>query len=435
MDALEKNAKDIVLKLRKAGHGAFYAGGCVRDMVMGHKPVDYDIATSAIPDDVVKMFPRTVEVGAKFGVVLVIQNGHSYEVATFRSENSYTDGRRPDHVEFTTYQEDVVRRDFTINGLLYDPVEEKIIDLVDGVRDIDHEIVRTIGKPEKRFQEDKLRMVRALRFAARFDFEIEKKTFDAVKKLSSKITEVSWERIGEELTKMFTDPNPEVAFDLLHQSGIMKHILPEVEQMAGVEQPEKFHPEGDVLEHTRLALKLLESPDDVTAFAVLFHDIGKPPTFTEADRIRFNNHDVVGAEMTDRVCRRLKFSNEKRKKIVACVAGHMRVMHAKEMRESKLKKLLRVETFPQELELHRVDCLASHGGLEIYEFLKYQSENLPPEVIKPAPLINGRHLIELGFTPGPLFKEILTSVEEMQLENQLSTTEQALDWVKKNYRA
>ena len=433
MDALERNAKDIVIKLRDAGYEAFYAGGSVRDMVMGHKPVDYDIATSALPDDVVKIFPRTVEVGARFGVILVIQNGKPYEVATFRSENSYTDGRRPDHVEFTTHKEDVLRRDFTINGLLYDPVEEKIIDLVQGVRDIDHEIVRTIGDPHERFREDKLRMVRALRFAARFDFKIEQNTFDALKQLSPEITQVSWERIGEELTKMFTGPNPEIALDLLHKSGLLKHVLPEVEQMAGVEQPEKFHPEGDVLEHTRLALKLLENPDDITAFAVLLHDIGKPPTFTRADRIRFNNHDVLGAEMADRVCRRLKFSNEKRKNIVACVAGHMRVMHAKEMREGKLKRLLRLETFPQELELHRVDCLASHGDLEIYHFLKHQSETLPPEIIKPAPLITGRHLIDLGYTPGPLFTEILHRVEELQLENQLTTTDHALDWVKTNY--
>jgi len=431
---LERNAKKIVAALRDAGFEAYYAGGCVRDMVMGHKPIDYDIATSALPDDVIKMFPRTVEVGAKFGVILVIEDGKAYEVTTFRSESSYTDGRRPDHVEFTTHAEDVRRRDFTINGLLFDPIEGKVIDLVEGMHDINRGIVRTIGEPEHRFEEDKLRMVRALRFGARFGFRIEENTFSAIKKLAAKITAVSWERIGEEITKMMTGPNPDRALDLLHESGLLKYILPEVEDMIGVEQPEKFHPEGDVFSHTKLAMKLLDQADDVTALAVLLHDIGKPPTFERTDRIRFNRHDALGSEMTDKICRRLKFSNEKRKKIVSCVAGHMRLMHAKEMREGKLKKLLRRETFPQELELHRVDCLASHGDMEIYEFLKFQKENLPPEEIKPPPLINGDDLIALGFTPGPVFKEILDCVEELQLEKQLVTHHEALNWVKEHFK-
>ncbi len=433
MDKLERNAERIVRILKEAGFEAYYAGGCVRDMVMGHEPTDYDIATSALPDNIVKLFRRTVEVGAKFGVLLVIMEGIPFEVATFRSESSYTDGRRPDSVEFTTPEKDVQRRDFTINGLLYDPLEKKTLDFVDGVRDIKAGIVRTIGDPYERFHEDKLRMIRAVRFAARFGFEIEPATFDGIKKNASQILQVSWERIGEELTKILMRSNPDMALELLRETGLLTQILPEVQNMIGVLQPEEFHPEGDVFEHTKLALKLMENPDEVTAFAVLLHDIGKPLTYQEKDRIRFNNHDVVGAQMADEVCRRLKFSNERRKKIVSCIVNHMRIMHAQQMRESKLKKLLRRETFLEELELHRVDCLGSHKNLDIYEFLKYQHENTPEEVIKPPLLINGDDLIALGFTPGPIFKEILSRVEELQLENQLDSKKQALKWVRSNY--
>jgi len=435
MDKLERNAIEIVRTLKKAGFETYYAGGCVRDMVMGHKPIDYDIATNAPPDEVVKLFARTAEVGARFGVVLVIMDGKPFEVATFRSESSYTDGRRPDSVEFTTPEKDVQRRDFTVNGLLYDPLEEKTLDFVDGVRDIKAGVIRTIGDPYQRFSEDKLRMIRAVRFAARFGFEIEPATFDGIRKNNSKILQVSWERIGEELTKILIGPNPDVALELLKETGLLEQILPEVQNMIGVSQPEEFHPEGDVFEHTKLALKLMKEPNEITAFALLLHDVGKPLTYEERDRIRFHNHDVVGARMAEDICQRLKFSNHRRKKIVFCIANHMRMMHAPKMRESKLKKLLRQETFPEELELHRLDCLASHKNLDVYEFLKHQYENMPEEVMQPPPLIDGDDLIALGFGPGPIFKEILSQVEELQLENQLTTKKQALKWVQKNYPA
>jgi len=434
MNKLEQNAIKVVRTLRQAGFEAYYAGGCVRDMVMKQKPTDYDIATSALPEQVTKLFPRTIEVGARFGVILVIMNGKAFEVATFRSESSYTDGRRPDSVQFTTHEEDVRRRDFTINGLLYDPIDEKILDFVDGVKDIEAGIVRTIGEADERFDEDKLRMIRAIRFAARFDFRIDPATFEGIKKHASKIPQVSWERIGEELTKIFTGSNSDIALELLKETGLLAHILPEVQNTSGVLQPEQFHPEGDVFEHTKLALKLMDKPDEITAFAVLLHDIGKPLTFQEKDRIRFNNHDLVGAKMADGICRRLKFSNDRRKKIVDCIKNHMRIMHAPQMRQSKLKKLLRRATFSQELKLHRVDCLASHKNLDIYQFLKYQYENMPEEIKKPPPLINGDDLIKLGFTPGPIFKEILSRVEELQLESQLTSKEQALEWVLKHYQ-
>ncbi len=435
MSKLRDDAVKIVKKLCDAGHQAYFAGGCVRDMVMGNEPTDYDITTNAKPEEVQKLFKKTVAVGAQFGVVLVIVDGKQFEVATFRTEGPYSDGRRPDSVAFATAKEDVKRRDFTINGLLYDPLKDEVLDYVDGKRDIEKKIIRTIGEPLERFEEDKLRMIRAVRFASQLDFKIDEKTFDGIKKLADKITVVSWERIGDELTKIVTGNNRGRALQLLADTTLLRYIMPEVEKMIGVPQPEAFHPEGDVFEHTKLTLDQLDKPSDILAFATLFHDIGKPLTFEVTDRIRFSNHDVVGTEITNNICRRLKFSNEKRKKIASIVANHMRFMHAMEMRESKLKKLLQRDTFLEELELHRADCLASHRNLDIYNFLKEKYEELGEEEIKPEPLINGNDLIELGLSPGPIFKEILTKVEEMQLENKLKSKKKALEWVKKNYKS
>jgi poly(A) polymerase len=433
-----KTAAEIVQRLREAGHKALFAGGCVRDMVMGNEPADYDIATSAKPQQVMELFRRTVPVGAQFGVVLVLADEKQYEVATFRSDEGYEDGRRPSGVRYTNAREDALRRDFTINALFYDPLEERVIDYVDGRRDIERKIIRTVGDPFARFEEDKLRMVRAVRFATRFGFQIEEATLEAIKKYSSNVTQVSWERIGEELEKTLTGPNRGMALQLLADTSLLKHILPEVHQMIGVPQPEAHHPEGDVFEHTKMSLDnvCIETgcqPSSVLAFATLLHDVGKPLTLTIEDRIRFSGHEVVGAKIADKVCRRLRLSSEKREKIEDIVANHMRFIHAQEMRESKLKKMLQSETFLEELEMHRADCLASHGSLEIYDFLKMKLASLPEEEIKPPPLIRGDDLIELGLTPGPLFGEILGAVEEMQLEGDLKTKEEALVWVRQNY--
>jgi len=430
---LRRSAERIVRTLRDAGHEAFFAGGCVRDLVMGAAPHDYDVTTSATPDEVTALFDRTVPVGAAFGVVLVILGGREYEVATFRTEGGYSDGRHPDRVAFSTAEEDVKRRDFTINGLLYDPVKDEVLDHVGGRADIERRIVRTIGDPDERFAEDRLRLIRAVRFAARLGFEIDAATLEALVRLAPTVTTVSWERIRDELVKMFAGPNRGLALRLLHETGLLKAVLPEVEAMAGVAQPDEFHPEGDVFEHTVLALDALEAPNAVRALAALLHDVGKPPTYTEADRIRFNNHDVVGAELTDAVCKRLKLSNELRQQVVDVVRNHMRFMHAPGMRESKLKRLLRRETFDDELAVHKADCLASHGDMTVYNFLIEKQVELPPEAIKPAPLITGHDLIAAGYEPGPLFGEILDAVEDAQLEGALTSRDEALAWVAEHY--
>ncbi len=438
MSASRERAVEIVRRLREAGHEALFAGGCVRDMLMGNEPADYDVATSATPEEVMKLFRRTVPVGAQFGVVLVIVGEKEYEVATFRSDEGYEDGRRPVGVRYTSAKEDALRRDFTINALFYDPIKDEVIDYVNGRRDIERKIIRTVGDPIERFGEDKLRMIRAVRFATRFDFEIEPATLEAIKKYSTNITQVSWERIGDEMERILTGANRGRALQLLADTSLLKEILPEVHRMIGVPQPEMHHPEGDVFEHTKLCLDNLRGaaggqPGSVLAFAALLHDVGKPLTLEVADRIRFNSHEVVGEKIAEKVCRRLRLSAEKCKKIADIVVNHMRFIHATEMRVSKLKKMLQRETFLDELEMHRADCLASHGSLEIYDFLKEKFESLPEEEIKPPPLIRGDDLIALGLSPGPLFGEILRAVEEMQLEGKLKSKDEAIRWATENY--
>ncbi len=430
---LRAHAEAIVRTLREAGHEAYFAGGCVRDLVMGHSPNDYDVTTSARPDEVMQLFDRTVPVGASFGVVLVIAGGREHEVATFRTESAYSDGRHPDRVAFATAEEDVKRRDFTINGLLYDPATQEVIDYVGGRVDIERGIVRTIGDPNERFAEDRLRLIRAVRFAARLGFAIEAATLEALKRLAPTVTTVSWERIRDELVKMLTGPNRGAALRLLHETRLLAAVLPEVEAMVGVEQPTQFHPEGDVFEHTALVLDALEAPNAVRALGALLHDVGKPPTFTETDRIRFNNHDVVGAEIADAVCKRLRLSTDARRQVVEIVRNHMRFMHAPEMRESTLKRLLRRETFADELAVHRADCLASHGDLTVYDFLVEKQAALPPDVIKPPPLVTGHDLIAAGYEPGPIFREILHAVEDLQLEGKLGTRHEAMTWILGTY--
>ncbi len=418
----------IVRRLRDAGHIAYFNGGCVRDMLRGVEPQDYDIATSATPEEIQRLFPKTVPVGAQFGVVIVVENGHNFEVATFRSDIGSEDGRRPAAVRYGTPEEDARRRDFTINGMFYDPLAGEVIDFVGGRADIQWRIVRTIGDPRARFAEDKLRLLRAVRFAANLEYLIEPATFAAIQEMAPQIHVVSAERIRDELIKIFTRPHAGRGLELLDATGLLKEVLPEVAAMKGVEQPPEFHPEGDVFQHTKLMLDALPAePGVVLAFAVLLHDVGKPATFERApDRIRFNEHDRVGAEMAERILRRLRFPNEQIEKIVLCVAEHMRFQFVKEMRPAKLKRILARETFPVELELHRLDCVASHRNLDNYEFLKQKAAELPPEVVKPAPLITGHDLLALGLKPGPLVGQILREVEEAQLEERLRSREEAL---------
>ena len=430
----EALALRIVLTLKKNGFEAYFVGGSVRDLLLKKTPKDFDIATNATPKAVAGLFKKTVPVGAQFGVMLVVEEGVSFEVATFRADKGYQDGCRPTSVRFTDAKEDAVRRDFTVNGLFLEPTSRRVMDWVDGQKDLKKKIIRAIGDPARRFKEDKLRMLRAVRFASVLGFKIEPKTFSAVKKYAASIKTVSQERVRDELMKMFTGPNPGLALTLLDKSGILKEVLPEVEKMKGVQQPKAFHPEGDVFVHTRLLMEQLKNPSAMLAFGALLHDVGKPDTFRRADRIRFNGHDRVGAAITEKILTRLRFPNDLKAEVIACVDGHMRFKDVRQMRESTLKKFLQRPTIETELEQHRIDCLASHGDLSNWRFLKKTMKSLSREEIKPTPLIGGRDILALGYTEGPLIGKILKKAEELQLERKLQTKEEALEWVKKKFK-
>lgn len=429
------NKKDLAIQivqtLRKNGHEAYFVGGSVRDLLLKKGAKDFDIATDAVPERVQKLFPRTVAVGAQFGVVVVVQGGENFEVATFRADKGYQDGRRPTSVEFTNAKEDAIRRDFTVNGLFYDPLTKKVHDWVGGKGDLKKKVIRAIGDPARRFEEDKLRMLRAVRFAATLGFKIEAKTFAAVKKRAKKIHEVSHERVRDELAKIFAGPDPARGLDLLDKSGLLQEVLPEVARMKGVQQPKQYHPEGDVFKHTRLLLSQLKNADPVLAWGCLLHDVGKPPTFKRLDRIRFNGHDVVGARMTEEILTRLRFPNDFKEKVVACVEGHMRFKDVKQMRESTLKKFLQRPTFETELEQHRIDCRASHGDLSNWRFLRKKIQDLSAEDIRPTPLLNGRDLMAMGFNEGPRIGQALRALEDAQLEGRVRTRGEAEDFVRK----
>ena len=437
MDAMRDYAVQVIRKLRDEGHKAYLVGGCVRDILLGRNPADYDVATSARPDEVLSTFPKALAVGAQFGVVLVPFGSHKVEVATFRSDGVYSDGRHPDEVRFSdTAEEDVQRRDFTINGLLLDPLDhDRVLDYVGGRADIERRIVRTIGEPHRRFGEDKLRMLRAVRFAARFKYAIAAETMAAIQELAPKIHQVSRERIRDEITKMLTEGEAKRAFELLDESKLLREVLPEVAAMKGVEQPPQYHPEGDVWIHTLMLLEGLPSGASPTlAWAALLHDVGKPPTFRRApDRIRFDNHADVGEKMAREICNRFRMSNDEISQISAIVAQHMKFPEIPKMRESTLKRFLRQPKFEEHLEMHRLDCLASHGDLTLHNLATEKLMDLPEEQIRPKPLITGHDLIKLGYRPGPEFREILTRVEDLQLEGQLVDSRQAFDWVLKMY--
>src|SRR5438067_13005318 len=433
---MEKTARDVVTRLRESGHVAYFAGGCVRDIVRGETPKDFDIATDANPEAVQKLFPHTYAVGAHFGVILVVENGFQFEVATFRADDVYVDGRRPRAVHFSSPEEDAKRRDFTINGMFYDPVAEKVIDFVGGRADIEAKLVRAIGDAAQRFAEDRLRMLRAVRFATVLDYKIDDQTWEALVAKAVSINEISAERIREELVRIFLSPNRVHGWDLLDSSGLMRAILPEVDAMKGCAQPEQFHPEGDVFQHTRLMLQFL--PEKVSVplvFSVLLHDVAKPRTATvdETGRIRFNAHDRIGAEMTEQIMERLRFSRAEIDATVEMVRQHMVFKDVPNMRVAKLKRFMARPTFTEELELHRVDCESSHRMLDNYEFLQRKQEEFANEPIIPPPLVRGDDLIALGMKPGPAFGEILEAVETRQLEGGLKNREEAVEWVKREY--
>ena len=448
---LKEFATTIVETLRQHGFQAYLVGGCVRDLLLQRTPNDYDVATNATPAQVMSIFPETYAVGAQFGVVLVpvpeegqsancaleaSSHPHCVEVATFRSDIGYSDGRHPDEVRFSKDpREDVARRDFTINGMLLDPVNGEVLDYVGGRHDLASGILRTIGEAERRFAEDKLRMLRAVRFAARFGYSIEPATFAAIQKFAEQIRVVSRERVRDELTRMLTEGHARRAFEMLDESGLLQHVLPEISAMHGVEQPPEFHPEGDVFVHTLLLLDYLPQPCPPTlGWGALLHDVGKPATFRVApDRIRFDNHVNVGVKIAQEICRRLRFSNHDTEQILALVDNHMRFADAMKMKESTLKKFMRLRDFDEHLALHRADCLASHRNLATYEFIRRKRSEIPPEKMRPAPLVTGRDLIAAGHLPGPRFKEILSAVEDAQLDGRLPSRDAALEFVRREF--
>ena len=435
-------AISVLQRLREYGHSAYFVGGCVRDLLLGIVPQDYDIAASAHPEQVMSLFPNTIAVGAQFGVVLVVVEDHAgakpidVEVATYRSDVGYSDGRHPDAVRYSeTAQEDVQRRDFTINGLLFDPLSNEVLDYVGGRPDLERKIIRTIGDPCQRFREDKLRMMRAVRFAARLGYEIEPSTMAAIREQAREIHQVSRERIRDELDKMLTEGRARRCFELLDATRLLVEVLPEVSALKGVQQPPQYHSEGDVWIHALLLLEGLEKGCSKSlAWGVLLHDIGKPPTFRIApDRIRFDQHAEVGTRMAEQICRRLRFPNDVTEQISALVANHMRFADVKKMKQSTLKRFMRLPRFQEHLELHRLDCSASHRDLSLYRFVREKLEDTPEEEIRPTPLITGRDLIENGWKPGPQFRTVLQAVEDAQLEGVVHSREEAMSFVQTNF--
>ena len=432
-------ATQIVKALQDAGHVAYFVGGCVRDALLGTTSEDYDIATSALPEDVQKLFPRSRAVGTHFGVILITESGTDFEIATFRNDGAYLDGRRPENVVFSSPEEDAQRRDFTVNGMFYDPIKEEVIDFVGGRADLDKKIIRAIGESAERFREDHLRLMRAVRFATTLNFEIEATTWEALATHASDLAHISMERIRDELSRILISPRRLRGFDLLVESGIMAIIIPEILDLKGCDQPPQFHPEGDVFVHTRLMIELLtEEASLPLVLAVLLHDIGKPGTrtFDEAnDRIRFNAHDTLGARMSEKILRHLKYSNEIIDATVEAVAKHMVFKDVQKMRVAKLKRFMARPHFSDELELHRVDCTSSHGMLDNYEFLQAKTEEFANEPLIPARLLGGNDLIELGWSPGTEIGRILDEIQTLQLEGTLTTREEALTWVIKHHKS
>lgn len=442
MPTLHDLASEVARRLAARGHRALFAGGCVRDILLGQEPKDFDVATSARPEQVVEAFPHAILVGIQFGVVRVRHRGSEFEVATFRREGEYVDGRHPSQVTFADEREDALRRDFTINGMFLDPATGEVIDHVGGRADLAARVVRAIGDARARFGEDHLRLVRAVRFAARFGFAIEEGTFAAIREMAPLVTTVSAERVRDELLKTLAGPDPRRGVELLDAAGLLPHILPEVAALKGVPQPPDFHPEGDVWVHTLLVLGQLERPSAELAFAALLHDVGKPKTIVVADcqgqlagRIRFDRHAEVGAEMAEGICRRLKCSTAETETVTSLVRDHMKFMNVRDMRQSTLKRFLRDPRFDALLALHKADCLGCHRNLDHWEYCvekiaEFGREKVP---LRPRPLLTGHDLIAEGHVPGPRFAEILSALEDAQLEGTLATREEALAFVRTRF--
>ena len=432
--AARERAISIVRRLRQEGYEAYFAGGAVRDMLLGKQPQDYDIATDARPETVRRIFPETVPVGAQFGVILVILQGEPFEVASFRHDGPYLDGRHPSEVRYGSLEEDVRRRDFTINGMVYDPLTDRIIDLVGGQSDLAQRRIRAIGDPIERFQEDRLRMVRAVRFAAGLGFAIDEATFAAIRRLAPTVTDIAWERIGDELTRVLIEGGAKRGLELLDASGLLRVLLPEVDALKGVWQSPDYHPEGDVFTHTMLLLDHLSAPSESLAYGCLLHDIAKPLCFRrEGERVTFYGHTDKGAEMAEDILKRLKRSRALRERVSYLVRYHLRLVEAPNMRLSTLKRFLREEGIEELLELARIDALSSNGDLRYYKFCIERLQQLEKDEIRPAPLVRGGDLIELGLVPGPLFGEILHQVEDQQLSGELRDREEALDWIRRHF--
>ena len=430
---LLEGALHVTNVLAAEGYQVCFAGGAVRDLLL-HRPVnEIDIATSAPPGVVEKLFPKTIGVGRDFGVVVAVVGGANYEIATFRAESGYTDGRHPGKVRFTGARQDALRRDFTVNSLFLDPVTEEVIDFTEGRKDLDRGLIRTVRDPRQTFGEDKLRVLRAIRFACQLGFRIDDPTYEGVTRYAHRLSQISWERIRDEILKILCGPEPARGLTLLSDSGVLEAVLPEVFEMHGVMQPPAFHPEGDVFQHTRLMFSLARNLSPTLALGVLLHDVGKPKTVVFRERIRFDGHAELGARMAEEVCRKLKLSGVQIQQVVRLVKDHLRFMHVRQMRESTLRRFLRTEGFDEHLELHRLDCLASHGDLSNYDFCREKLSELDQEALAPPPLINGNDLIALGLKPGPIFSEILKRAEDLQLEGFLTAREDALSWVRKTY--
>ena len=432
---MKTTAAEIVQRLQSAGFAAFWVGGCVRDFLLGREPQDFDIVTDAKPEQVEKLFKRTIAVGRKFGVMVVVEGGHQFQVATFRAEVDYQDGRRPEKIIFATAEADALRRDFTVNGLFYDPISQQTHDWVGGEKDLRAKIIRTIGKPEERFGEDHLRLLRAVRFAAQLNFEIEPKTFAAVKSLAPKIKLISAERIRDELLKLFRPPHAARGLVLLRNSGLLPFVLPELAATISCEQSPDYHPESSVFNHICLMLeKLPADAHESLSWTVLMHDIAKPVTAerdAKTGAIHFYGHEKVGAEIAEKILQRLRFPKKQIDEIVTCVLHHMQFKDVKQMRKATLRRLLLRETFLLELELHKLDCLGSHGDLELYDFLVKQAEELKMKPAIRPPLLTGKDLIELGMKPGKELGAMLHEVREKQLQDELKTPRQAKAWVMK----
>lgn len=433
MIKIEKAGKIVIDKLRDKGFLAYFAGGFVRDFLLKIAPKDIDIATNAKPEDILKIFPKAKTIGMHFGVVMVRENKYSFEIATFRKDGIYSDGRKPEKVTWTDAKNDAMRRDFTINGMFYEPESKEIIDYVDGKGDLKNQLIKTVGEPSKRFQEDYLRMLRAIRFASRFEFKIEDKTFEEIKNYAHNIKKISVERIRDEFNKIILHKNRVYGLKLLIKSGLIEQFFPEFNTLDGCEQPPEFHPEGDVLQHTFIMLDGLdENPSLSLVLSVLLHDIGKPSTQVydeKSKRFRFNHHEHVGANMSLKILKRLKYSNDTIDKVFDAVKMHMVFKDVQNMRKAKLRRFIYRENFDEEMELHRLDCSSSHKILDNYKFLSNKKIEFNNEPVMPKPFINGNDLIKLGLKPGPFFKNILTNAMDLQLENKFISKEEALNWL------